>query len=392
MNVKPVSAALALAATAALASFASSSVLAQAAPIKVGLMLPATGTFAALGDAIEKGFKLHVQEQGGKLGGREVQYFKVDDESDPAKATDNVNKLIKRDQVDVLVGSVHSGVALAMARAARDSNTLMIVPNAGADAITGAQCAPNIFRSSFSNWQPGYAAGVVAAGKGYKRAMSITWNYAAGNEAVKGFVEGFEKGGGKLMKELSLPFPGVEFQALLTEIAAQKPDVVFAFFAGGGAVKFVKDYDAAGLKKSVPLVVSGFVTDGTLEAQGASAQGILSTLHYADNLDTPRNNAFRKAYALNWKSQPDVYAVQGYDAAQMLSAGLNAVKGDMKQREALHAAMAKAVIDSPRGKFSLSPQRNPVQDIFLREAKGVNNEYRGVAVKALADPGRGCKV
>jgi len=392
MNLKPCSAALALVATAVLASFASSSVLAQAAPIKIGLMLPATGTFAALGDAIEKGFKLHVQEQGGKLGGREVQYFKVDDESDPAKATDNVNKLIKRDQVDVLVGSVHSGVALAMARAARDSNTLMIVPNAGADAITGAQCAPNIFRSSFSNWQPGYAAGVVAAGKGYKRAMSITWNYAAGNEAVKGFVEGFEKGGGKLMKELSLPFPGVEFQALLTEIAAQKPDVVFAFFAGGGAVKFVKDYDAAGLKKSVPLVVSGFVTDGTLEAQGASAQGILSTLHYADNLDTPRNNAFRKAYALTWKSQPDVYAVQGYDAAQMLSAGLNAVKGDMKQREALQAAMAKAVIDSPRGKFSLSPQRNPVQDIFLREAKGVNNEYRGVAVKALADPGRGCRI
>ena len=392
MSFKPLFTALAAAAFGTFATFTSSPVLAQAAPIKVGLMLPATGTFAALGDAIERGFKLHVQEQGGKLAGREVQYFKVDDESDPAKATDNVNKLIKRDQVDVLVGTVHSGVALAMARAARDSNTLLIVPNAGADAITGAQCAPNIFRSSFSNWQPGYAAGVVAAGKGYKRAMSITWNYAAGNESVKGFAEGFEKGGGKLMKELSLPFPGVEFQALLTEIAAQKPDVVYAFFAGGGAVKFVKDYDAAGLKKNVPLVVSGFVTDGTLAAQGASAQGILSTLHYADNLETPRNNAFRKAYALTWKAQPDVYAVQGYDAAQMLSAGLNAVKGDMKQRDALQAAMAKAVIDSPRGKFSLSPQRNPVQDIFLREAKGVNNEYRGVAVKALADPGRGCKV
>ncbi len=394
MSFKPritAPAALALAA-AVLAAFSATPALAQASPIKVGLMLPATGTFAALGDAIEKGFKLHVQEQGGKLAGREVQYFKVDDESDPAKATDNVNKLIKRDQVDVLVGTVHSGVALAMARAARDSNTLLIVPNAGADAITGAQCAPNIFRSSFSNWQPGYAAGVVAAGKGYKRAMSITWNYAAGNEAVKGFTEGFEKGGGKVMKDLSLPFPGVEFQALLTEIAAQKPDVVFAFFAGGGAPKFLKDYDAAGLKKNVPLMVSGFVTEGALEAAGPSGQGVLSTLHYADDLNTPRNNAFRKAYALNWKSQPDVYSVQGYDAAQMLSAGLNAVKGDIKQRDALQAAMAKAVIDSPRGKFSLSPQRNPVQDIFLREAKGANNELRSVAVKALADPGRGCKI
>ena len=371
----------------------SGTALAQApGPLKVGLMLPATGTFAALGDAIEKGFKLLVQEQGGKLAGREVQYFKVDDESDPAKATDNVNKLIKRDSVDVIIGTVHSGVALAMARAARDSNTLLIVPNAGAGDITGAQCAANIFRSSFSNWQPGYAAGVVAAGKGYKKAMTITWNYAAGNETVKGFAEAFEKGGGKVMKELSLPFPGVEFQALLTEIASQKPDVVFAFFAGGGAVKFVKDYDAAGLKKSIPLVASGFLTDGTLEAQGASAQGILSTLHYADNLDTPRNNAFRKSYALTYKANADVYAVQGYDAAQMLAAGLTAVKGDFKQRDALQAAIAKAVIDSPRGKFSLNSAHNPVQDIFLREAKGPNNEYRGVAVKALADPGRGCKL
>src|SRR5512140_66532 len=148
---------LALAATLAAAPFAAQ---AQASgPIKVGLMLPYSGTYASLGNMIESGFKLYVQEQGGKLAGREIQYFKVDDESEPSKATDNVNKLIRRDQVDVLVGTVHSGVALAMARAAKESNTLLIVPNAGADAITGPLCAPNIVRSSFSNWQPGYASG-----------------------------------------------------------------------------------------------------------------------------------------------------------------------------------------------------------------------------------------
>jgi len=361
-------------------------------PLKVGLMLPATGTFAALGDMIERGFRLYVQEQGGKLAGREIQYFRVDDESDPSKATDNVNKLIKRDNVDVIVGTVHSGVALAMARAAKDSNTMLIVPNAGADAITGAMCAPHIFRTSFSNWQPGYATGVVAAGKGYKRAMTITWNYAAGQETVKGFTEAFEKGGGKVVKDLNLPFPNVEFQALLTEIAAQKPDVVFAFFAGGGAVKFVKDYDAAGLKKTVPLLGSGFLTDGTLEAQGASAQGLQTALHYADNLDTPRNNAFRKNFALTFKANADVYAVQGYDAAQLLGAGLSAVKGDFAKRDGMIAAMGKATIDSPRGKFTLSASHNPVQDMFLREAVGKNNEYKGVTVKALADSRRGCKM
>ena len=193
-----------LIAAAACAAVSSTAFAQGQPPLKVGLMLPATGTFAALGDMIERGFKMYVDEQGGKLGGRSIQYVKVDDESEPSKATDNVNKLIKRDNVDVIVGTVHSGVALAMARAAKESGTLLIVPNAGADAVTGPQCAPNIFRSSFSNWQPGYATGVVAAQKGYKRAMTITWGYAAGNETVKGFTEAFEKGGGKVMKDLTL--------------------------------------------------------------------------------------------------------------------------------------------------------------------------------------------
>ena len=137
---------------AALSPLAIGGALAQnTGKIKVGLMLPYTGTFAALGNAIENGFRLHVMEQGGKLGGREIEFVKVDDESDPAKATDNVNKLIKRDNVDVLIGTVHSGVAMAMAKVAKDTGTLLIVPNAGADAVTGPMCAPNIFRSSFQN-------------------------------------------------------------------------------------------------------------------------------------------------------------------------------------------------------------------------------------------------
>jgi len=365
---------------------------AQSGKIKVGLMLPATGTFAALGTAIENGFKLHVAEQGGKLGGREIEFVKVDDESDPAKATDNVNKLIKRDNVDVIVGTVHSGVAMAMAKAAKDSGTMLIIPNAGADAITGPMCSPNIFRSSFSNWQSAFAMGEVVAKQGKKTAVSITWKYAAGDEMAAAFKEGFEKNGGKVVKTLSLPFPNVEFQALLTEIASTKPDAVFSFFAGAGAVKFVNDYAGAGLKKSIPLYGPGFLTDGTLEAQGENAQGLYTTLHYADGLNTPRDKAFRAAYAKAHKIQPDVYAVQGYDAAQLLGAGLKAVNGDMSKKDALYAAMKSAKIDSPRGTFTLSKANNPVQDIYLRQVVGKENKVTGVAIKALADPARGCNM
>ncbi len=269
---------------------------------------------------------------------------------------------------------------------------MLIVPNAGAEALTGSMCGPNIYRSSFTNWQPAYAMGEVAAKRGYKKAVTLTWKYAAGDESVNGFKEAFEKGGGQVVKALNLPFPNVEFQALLTDIAATKPDVVYAFFAGGGAVKLVKDYAAAGLNKSIPLVGPGFLTDGTLEAQGADAQGMLTALHYADGLNTPRDNAFRLAYAKTYKLQPDVYAVQGYDAGQILAIGLTATHGDVTKKAEFAAAVEKAKIDSPRGMFTLSKSHNPVQDIYLRKVQGKENALSGIAIKALADPGRGCKM
>jgi branched-chain amino acid transport system substrate-binding protein len=384
---------LSIAAAAALCVSASTAFAQAQGKLKVGFMLPYTGTYAALGTAIENGFRLYADENGGKIGGREIEFVKVDDESEPSKATDNVNKLIKRDNVDVIVGTVHSGVALAMAKAAKESNTLLLVPNAGADAVTGPMCAPNIFRTSFSNWQPAYAMGLVAAEKQkHKTAVTLTWKYAAGDESVRGFKEGFESKGGKVLKELNVPFPNVEFQALLTEIAAMKPDAVYVFFAGGGAVKFVKDYAAAGLKDRIPLYGAGFLTDGTLEAQGEAANGLLTTLHYADDLGNAKDKVFRTNYAKTYKLQPDVYAVQGYDAAQLLATGLNAAKGDFSKRDVVVKAMESAKVDSPRGAFTMSKSHNPVQDIYLRKVEGKVNRNVGVAAKALADPARGCKL
>jgi branched-chain amino acid transport system substrate-binding protein len=366
--------------------------LAQTPKLKLGLMLPYTGTYAQLGEAITDGLKLTIAEAGGKLGGREIEFAVVDDESEPAKAPENANKLVTRDKVDIVIGTVHSGVAMAMVKIARDTGTILVIPNAGADAATGALCAPNIFRTSFSNWQPAFPMGKVAADRGFKSAVTLTWQYAAGEESTGGFKEGFTEVGGKILKELRLPFPNVEFQPLLTEIAALKPDVVYAFFAGAGAVKLVKDYAAAGLKDKIPLVGPGFLTDGTLPAQGEAASGLETTLHYGDALDIPKNAAFRAAYNKATGRDADVYAVQGYDTGQLLLIGLVAVKGDSSARNELIAAMETAQIDSPRGRFTLSKAHNPIQNIYLRKVVGIENRVVGVAHKALADPARGCKM
>lgn len=379
-------------AAATAAAFLPVSAFAQTARIRLGLMLPYSGTFAQLGTAIENGLRMALEESRGKLGGRDVEFFKVDDESEPSKATDNANRLITRDKVDVLIGSVHSGVAMGMLKVARESGTLMIIPNAGADAATGPLCSPNVFRTSFSNWQPVHPLGKAMAERGHRKAVFITWKYAAGEESLASFKEGFTAAGGTVVKELFLPFPNVEFQALLTEIAAIKPDAVACFFAGGGAVKFVKDYAAAGLKEKIPLYGSGFLTEGVLAAQGEAAEGLITTLHYADSLDTPRNKSFRAAYAKMFRTEPDVYAVQGYDTGLLLTQAMAQVKGDLANPKAVVSAMESALIDSPRGQWKMSKAHNPVQDIYLRRVEKGDNKVIGVAWKALEDPARGCKL
>ena len=366
--------------------------IAQNVPLKVGLMLPFSGTFAVLGENIAAAFELCLEQNGGKFGGRAVSLVRLDDESDPSKAPANVNRLLGRDNVDALVGTVHSGVVMALVQAAREKEIPLIIPNAGNVAATRDLCAPSVFRSSFSNWQPAYGMGKALAAKGVKKAAWVTWDYAAGRESGEGFRDGLKSGGAELVQVLTLPFPETNFQPILAQLPGLGVDAIGSFFAGGGAVQFVKDYAAAGLRDKLPLCGSGFLTEGVLKPQGAAAEGIQTALHYGDGIDNPRNKAFREAFKARTTRDADVYAVQGYDAGQMLAAGLLATKGDAAAVKALAAAIRAARIDSPRGAFTLSASHNPIQNIWLREARNGENKVIGIAAEALADPGTGCKM
>jgi branched-chain amino acid transport system substrate-binding protein len=363
---------------------------AQAKPLKVGLMLPYSGTFAKLGENITFAIELVLAEKGGKFGGREVQFIKLDDESKPELGPQNAERLVKRDMCDVIIGTVHSGVQMGIHKVVKESGTLTIVPNAGNGAVTGELCAKNVFRTSFSNWQPAYGMGQVLGKRGVKKAAWITWDYAAGNEAGAGFKEGLEKAGGQVAHNLTLKFPETNFQPILAQIQGLGVEVVGAFFAGGGAVQFVKEYAAAGIK--VPLCGSGFLTEGTLAAQGAAADGLETALHYGDGIDNARNVSFRKAFKEKAGRDADVYAVQGYDAAQLLSIGLDAVKGNMEDEKGLYAAMEGAKIDSPRGAVSIGANHNIVQNIYLRKVVNGENKVVGIAAENLADMSSTCKM
>ena len=378
--------------TATLAAPAIVPATAQDRTLKIGLMLPFSGTFAALGENIAAAVEMRIKEEGGTIGGRKVELVRVDDESDPAKAPSNVNRLIGRERAELLIGTVHSGVVMALVQAARDQEIPLIIPNAGNVAATRDLCAPSVFRSSFSNWQPAYGMGRALAAKGVKKAAWVTWDYAAGKESGEGFRDGLKAGGAELIKVLTLPFPETNFQPILAQLPGLGVEAVGAFFAGGGAIQFVKDYAAAGLREKLPLCGSGFLTEGVLKPQAAAAEGIQTALHYGDGLDNPKNKVFRVAFKAHTGREADVYAVQGYDAAQMAVIGLTATKGDASAIKEFGSALRAAKIDSPRGAFTLSAAHNPIQTIWLREARNGQNTVIGAAAENLADPATGCKM
>ncbi|WP_290700958.1 ABC transporter substrate-binding protein [Amphritea sp.] len=361
-------------------------------PIKVGVMLPFSGVYAGLGESTRNGLKQALKEQGNTIAGRPVEFIEMDTEAKPARAPEITSSLVDNQHADFVVGPVHSGVAMGMIKSIKGKDSIMIIPNAGANAATGAFCQPNVFRTSFSSWQTAFPMGKEAYDMGYKKIVTMSWNYGFGKESLAAFNESFTAAGGEVVKKMLVPFPKTEFQSYLTEIASIKPDAVFVFFAGGGAVKFVKDYDAMGLKGKIPLLGSGFLTEGTTKAQGPASEGVITTLHYADTLDIEKNTSFRQQYEALYGKPADLFAVQGYDAGQLIAAAVTATEGNTSDKAALIKQMEQLEIDSPRGAFHFSKAHNPIQTIYLRKVVNGQNTVIKTALENLEDPARGCKL
>lgn len=379
-------------ATTLTAGLSTSALAAAGDTIKVGVMLPFSGIYAQLGEAGRDGLKLALKEHADMLHGADIEYIELDTEAKPSRAPELSSSLLNQHDADFVVGPVHSGVAMGMLKMLRNKDTIMIIPNAASAAATGPLCAPNVFRTSFSSWQPNFPMGKVALDKGYKKVYAISWNYGMGRESLDAFAESFEAGGGEIVERVLLPFPSTNFQPHISDIAQENPDAVFTFFAGGGAIKFVKDYDAMGLRGEIPLLGAGFLTEGTLEAQGAAAEGVMTTLHYAEQLDVPKNHEFREAFNTEYGHYPDIYAVQGYDTGLAIANTVDQLNGDISNKQAVISTMEKLTIDSPRGEFTFSSAHNPIQNIYLREVKDGVNVVQSIAAEALEDPARGCKL
>jgi len=370
---------------------------AQAGPVKIGLVLPYSGVYAVLGESITQGMELVFARENWTVAGRKIEMIKEDDEMQPPVGIRKTEKLIDSDKVDILTGPVHSGILMAMRDKVHNSKTILLVSNAGADAISRNRCSKWIFRTSFSNWQPCQPMGTWVAKNLTKEVFQIAPNYQAGKDDMEAFRESFHPAGGKVLGEEYPKLGETDYAPYLTKIKQSGAKAVFAFFSGTDAVNFVKQYDEFGLKQGIKLTGPGFITEpDVLPAQGKAALGVITGHFYTPQLDNPVNQRFVKDFRDKFKGKtPDGFACQGYDTAEVIVRAVKAMNGNTQDKEKLVAAIAAVEFDSPRGRFKFDPKtHNVIQPyIYIREVREVSGGLDNVPIDKIADvrdPGTGC--
>jgi len=338
---------------------------AQAADkVKVGFISTLSGPNAAIGTDIRDGFNLAVKLAGGKLGGLPAEVIVADDQLNPDVAKQNADRLLKRDRVDFVTGTVFSNVVLAIAPQVIESKTFFIGPNAGPAQYTGAQCNPFFFVSSWPSEAYSEAAGQYVTQRGFKNVVFLAPNYQGGKDAATGFKRYYK---GKLAEEMYTKLGQLDYAAELAQIRAAKPDALYVFLPGGMGINFIKQFVASGMSKDIQLVVPLWGSDqDIIRAVGDPMLGLFSLGHWTIDLDNAANKRFVAEFEKAYKRLPTGYAASGYDTGLLLDAAIRKVKGKIEDKEALRAAIRSADFKSVRGDFRFGANQFPVQNYYLQ--------------------------
>lgn len=346
------------------AILSSGSVAGHAADLKIGFLATLSGSIGAMGQDQYDGFMLGLEELGGKLGGKTVEVIKEDDQIKPDVGIQLAQKLVTQDKVPIIVGVSYSNVMMAVHKRITDAGVFLIGSASGPSPLAGADCSPYFFSTSWQNDQMSEAIGKHATDKGYKKIFAMGPNFQGWKDALSGFRRYYK---GEFVKELHTPLNQVDLSAEMAQISLAQPDAVFAHYAGGMGVNFIKQYRQAGLLGKIPLIVVATVDGLTLPALNETALGVVTAQVWAPDTDNAENKAFVTAFEKKYGRIPSNFAAQAYDSAKLLDSAIAKVGGDVGNKEAFRAALKSASFKSVRGKFSFNSNHFPVENFNLLE-------------------------
>jgi len=380
--------AFAAGAAAASASFGFAPAIAQAAPFRVGLLTVKTGPLAQGGIQMEQGIAALLKEKGSTLAGRKIEFISADTGGNPAGAKTKAQELVERDKVNVLLGPLAAFELLAIIDYVREKETPLICL-AAAEDVTQRKASPYFIRPSATSAQCCHAIADYAVKEmKYKRAATISEDFAFGYEQMSGFQRVFEDGGGKVVKKLWPPLVTPDYTPYIAQIG--NVDCVFNGFAGSNPVKFMRSYADLGLAGKIPLLAGWTaMDDALLRSLGDEALGVVSAHWYSADFDSPSNKRLVAALEKDYKVLPGGYAAGMYIAGQCVEAAIGKLGDKSGDRRALAEALRQvSLTDTPRGPVRFDHLGNIVGAVFIRKCERKNGQLVNTVIKRYPNVGQ----
>jgi branched-chain amino acid transport system substrate-binding protein len=357
---------------------ASTSTMALADGVSIGMITTLSGGGAGLGIDVRDGFMLAIEQSGRD----DIEMIIEDDERAPDRAVQLADRMIQSDDVDIMTGIIWSNLAMAVIPSSVAQGVFYLSPNAGPSQLAGAGCHENYFNVAWQNDNLHEAAGAYANTAGYGNSFILAPNYPAGRDALTGYQRMFE---GDVAEEVYTQLGQTDYAAEISQIRNSDADSVYFFLPAGMGIAFVRQYAESGV--DIPLIGPAFSFDqGILGAVGEAALGVHNTSQWSHDLDNAANVAFVEAFQAEYGRLPSLYASQGYDTANLILSAMEVAHPD--DADAFRAALEAADFDSTRGDFSFGPNHHPIQDIYVREVVMLGDVLTNVIVgTALEDHG-----
>jgi len=345
--------------------------ISSAQSVKIGFVTTLTTGAAVIGNDMRDAVNLAVEDLNGRMGNLNIEVIFADDGFKPETGKQVTDKLVKSDDVDFVAGYIWSHVLLASQKSVLSADKFLISANAGPSQLAGKLCHRDFFSTSWQNDQTPMAMGAVLSQKGIDRLYVMAPNYAAGKNMVAGVERTFE--GEIVGKDLTKwgKDAQLDFSAELAKAKASGAEALFVFYPGKAGGAFMKQYEQAGLADKLPLytvfTVDAISLPKLQQAKLKAVLGSLTTGFWGPGLKTPQNERFVAGFLEKYGRYPSFYAAQSYDSIFLINSAVEAVNGNLRDRDGMRVAMEKAAFPSVRGSFSYGANHFPIQNFYLLE-------------------------
>jgi branched-chain amino acid transport system substrate-binding protein len=359
--------------------------------VKIGMICPYSGQFADTAAQMDNGIKLYIKEHGDTVAGKKIELIRKDTGGiAPDVAKRLAQELIVRDKVDMLACFALTPNALAVGDVSAQAKKFMVNMNAATSIITTK--SPYMVRTSFTVPQVNEALGTWAYKNGARKAYTLVSDFSPGHDGEGSFQRAFKEAGGEIIGSARYPVANQDFTAFLQRAKDMNPDVLYIWVPGGPQPAAIgKAVAERGIDlKKIKVVGQGELTfDEALKGMGDAGLGFITAFHYDHNHQSAKNKAFVAAYNAEYKRNPDMFSVGGYDGMHVIYEALKKTKGDT-EGEALIAAAKGLKWESPRGPMMIDPEtRDVVQTVYIRRVEKVNGVLVNVEfdkIENMKDP------